>query len=155
MVARVGEMSSARGCPGGGPGPLGSRSGGRERCARSQGGSAHPDFDEPGDGQCSAVILVWGDEVHAYPEEPPVSSQDQTAELVLGVIRSRIGPRGDIPRETPLFEGGLGLDSIGMLELLLEIEAVCGRRLREESLTEEAVASVGSLIAYVHALEPR
>jgi acyl carrier protein len=83
-----------------------------------------------------------------------MNSLDETADLVMGVIHFRIGSREDIGRESPLFEGGLGLDSIGFLELLLEIEQTCGKRLRDETLTEDAVANVGSLIQYIHSLEP-
>ncbi len=84
-----------------------------------------------------------------------MSNLNQTADRVLNVIRSRIGSREDVRRDSPLFEGGLGLDSIEFLELLLEIEQTCGKRLRDETLTENAVANVGSLIQYVHALERR
>ncbi len=77
---------------------------------------------------------------------------EETTSLVLAAIESRIGSRRDLQPETPLFESGLGLDSIEFLELLLDVEKACGHRLRDETLTEAAVANVGSLIDYIHAL---
>jgi acyl carrier protein len=50
-----------------------------------------------------------------------------------------------------LFEGGLELDSISFLDLILEIEAKLGLRLRSEELTGEAVLTVGGLVRHVAA----
>ena len=54
-------------------------------------------------------------------------------------------------RETRLFEGGLGLDSIGFLELILGIENRLGLRLRSEDLSGDAVGSVDGLIRHIAA----
>lgn len=92
-------------------------------------------------------------ELWAHPgREPRV---DETAALVMAALESRLGSVDGVRVETPLFEGGLELDSIDFLDLLLELEDTCGKRLRGETLTAAAAASVGSLIAYVEALDPR
>lgn len=51
--------------------------------------------------------------------------------------------------DATLFEGGVGLDSIGFLDVLLGIEEAVGVRLGEDDLTEEVLATVGSLLAHV------
>jgi acyl carrier protein len=47
-----------------------------------------------------------------------------------------------------LFEDGIGLDSMGFLELILELEALTGVDLRND-LDEPAVLSVGAFVEYV------
>ncbi len=49
----------------------------------------------------------------------------------------------------PIFEGGLELDSISFLDLILEIEGKLSLRLRSEDLTGEAVRTVGGLVRHV------
>lgn len=80
---------------------------------------------------------------------------DETTDVVMAILRARVGPDREMHPETPLFENGLGLDSIDFLEVFLEIERATGVSLREDTLTEDAVANVGSLIRYVSALHSR
>ena len=54
-----------------------------------------------------------------------------------------------IDETTPLFDGGLALDSMQFLEMILDIEKITGAKLIDESLDDEAVRTVGSLRAYV------
>lgn len=51
--------------------------------------------------------------------------------------------------EIPLFEGGLELDSISFLDLIIEIEGKLGLRLRSEDLTGDAVQTVGGLVRHI------
>lgn len=51
--------------------------------------------------------------------------------------------------DTPLFEGGLGLDSIDFLELVFEIEGKLGLNLRSEELTGEAIKTLGGLVDHI------
>ena len=81
-----------------------------------------------------------------------MNKPDEAAGVVMTVLRSRIGSDREIQLDMPLFEDGLGLDSIDFLEVLLEIERSTGKCLRDETLTEDAVATVESLIAYVSSL---
>ena len=53
-----------------------------------------------------------------------------------------------------LFEGGLELDSISFLDLILEIEGKLGLRLRSEDLSGEAVRTVGGLVRHIAAVMP-
>jgi len=72
------------------------------------------------------------------------------AETVLAVIAEQAGVvDGPLRVNTPLGPGGLGLDSIAILELILELEHRTGLHLRDENLTAEALSTPGSLIRYL------
>jgi acyl carrier protein len=58
-------------------------------------------------------------------------------------------PIGD---STPLFAGGLDLDSLALLETVIAIEQATGVFLGEDGLTEEALANVGSLVNHVSSM---
>ncbi len=57
----------------------------------------------------------------------------------------------DLGPATVLGEDGVGLDSVGILQLLLAVEARAGIRLRDEGLTTEAILTLGGLADYVAA----
>ena len=63
--------------------------------------------------------------------------------------------RGELARSTPIGEGGVGLDSIACLELLLELEDKTGLQLRDEHLTAECLATIGGLIGYLEQSQVR
>ena len=71
----------------------------------------------------------------------------QVARILSGFVTL---PEGEgIVAETALLEGGLGLDSITLLEVLLAIEEALGCTIPAEDLTPESVATLGSLTALV------
>ena len=51
--------------------------------------------------------------------------------------------------EISFFEGGLELDSISFLDLIIEVEGKLGLRLRSEDLTGDAVQTVGGLVRHI------
>lgn len=55
----------------------------------------------------------------------------------------------DIDAAAPLFGGGLGLDSIDALELVVGLEKAYGIRIPDEDVGKEAFASVNALADYV------
>jgi acyl carrier protein len=57
----------------------------------------------------------------------------------------------DAPPGTPLLRDGLGLDSLGGALLLTEIKRRYGVDIADEDLNLDALASIGSLAAYVSA----
>ena len=62
--------------------------------------------------------------------------------------------RGPLTPETSLVEGGLNLDSVALLELIVGVEEAFGVRIEDEELSVELVASVGSLASFVrHKIE--
>ena len=58
-------------------------------------------------------------------------------------------------QSTPLFDGGLDLDSIDFLELILAIEKKLGVRLRSEDLNGDALTTVNGLVRHVGAVLSR
>jgi acyl carrier protein len=76
--------------------------------------------------------------------------RESLARIVLEVVRAQASTLPDEVREdTPLGPGGLGIDSIGCLELVLELERCTGIVLRDEQLTAESLATPGSLIDHL------
>ncbi|MEA2600259.1 MAG: hypothetical protein QOF89_1251 [Acidobacteriota bacterium] len=77
-------------------------------------------------------------------------------EAVLDLLRSRapLAWGGALPDELRLGTGGLGLDSIAMVELLLDCERRFGITVAAE-LLEGAPLTVGRLIAHVRGTLPR
>lgn len=55
----------------------------------------------------------------------------------------------DIDPAAPLFGGGLGLDSIDALELVVALEKTYGIRIPDEDVGKDAFASVNALAEYV------
>ncbi len=78
-------------------------------------------------------------------------SQAAVQGVVFDAIR-RTAPayRGSLSADTPLGNGGVGLDSIGFLELVLDVEKRSGVRLRDEHLTAETLATAGRLARHLH-----
>jgi len=55
----------------------------------------------------------------------------------------------DIPDDEPLFAGGLGLDSIDALEIVVMLESEFGIKVRNESSAREYFRSIATLADYV------
>lgn len=55
----------------------------------------------------------------------------------------------DIGDEDPLFEGGLGLDSIDALEIVVMLESEFGLKIKNESSAREHFRSIASLAQFV------
>ena len=53
--------------------------------------------------------------------------------------------------DTPLFEDGIGLDSMSFLQVVLELERDHDLVLRSEDLTDDAISSIGSFVRHVSA----
>jgi acyl carrier protein len=55
----------------------------------------------------------------------------------------------DIPDDEPLFAGGLGLDSIDALEIVVMLESEFGIKVKNESAAREHFRSIATLADYV------
>jgi acyl carrier protein len=55
----------------------------------------------------------------------------------------------DIGDDDPLFDGGLGLDSIDALEIVVMLESEFGLKIKNESSAREHFRSIGSLAQFV------
>ncbi len=58
-------------------------------------------------------------------------------------------PAEEIGDDTPLFQEGLGLDSIDALELAVAIERTYGVSIPDEAVGKRVLSSVSALAAYV------
>lgn len=54
-----------------------------------------------------------------------------------------------ITDDTPLFDGGLKLDSLAFMQSLLEIEELAKVTLDDESASRDVLRNVGSVVAHV------
>jgi acyl carrier protein len=69
---------------------------------------------------------------------------------VLEVVRAQAADfSGPISEDTPLGPDGVGIDSIGCLDIVLELEQRTGITLRDETLTAESLATPGSLVEHL------
>ena len=57
----------------------------------------------------------------------------------------------DLPRDTPLLSGGLGLDSVTVVRLLDEIKTETGVDVADLDLDLDALATIGALTDFVAA----
>ncbi|HUP47180.1 MAG TPA: phosphopantetheine-binding protein [Thermoanaerobaculia bacterium] len=55
----------------------------------------------------------------------------------------------DLPDDEPLFAGGLGLDSIDALEIVVMLETEFGIKVKNEASARDSFRSVASLAAYI------
>ncbi len=76
----------------------------------------------------------------------------QIKQLIISALDLEDMTPADIPSEEPLFEGGLGLDSIDALELGIALQQAFGVSIdAEDENTSEYFHSVKNLVAFVTA----
>jgi acyl carrier protein len=61
----------------------------------------------------------------------------------------------DIGDHAPLFDGGLGLDSIDALEIVVMLESEFGIRVRNEAAARESFQSIAALAEFIAARAPQ
>lgn len=74
---------------------------------------------------------------------------DELKVLIIKNLKLQDIAPADIDTAAPLFGGGLGLDSIDALELVVGLEKTYGIRIPDEDVGKEAFASVNALADYV------
>lgn len=74
--------------------------------------------------------------------------QDRIKNLIVRRLKLEVDP-ASIESTAPIFGGGLGLDSIDALELVLGIEQEFGVRIDDEEIGSSALASVESLASFL------
>ena len=80
-----------------------------------------------------------------------IESDSFKTEIKQAIIRSLRLPLtvDDIGDTTPLFGEGLGLDSIDVLELVIEIERTFGARIEDEKIGMDVLRSVDTIAAFI------
>jgi acyl carrier protein len=72
----------------------------------------------------------------------------QIKEAIVRCLRLPMAPR-DIADDVPLFGGGLGLDSIDALELVLELERSFNIKISDEQLGRRALRTVNTIVELI------
>ena len=80
--------------------------------------------------------------------EPPDPLEVQIKQAIVRSLRLPIAWE-EIGDATPLFDGGLGLDSIDVLELVLEIERAFGVAIGDEQVGMKVLRSVDTIAEYI------
>ena len=98
-------------------------------------------------GGCCKILCI-----HEMSE----TAADLNTQIKQGIVRSLRLPISweEIGDDTPLFEGGLGLDSIDVLELVLELERQFGVSITDEQTGMKVLRSVNSIADFVRAQRP-
>jgi acyl carrier protein len=88
---------------------------------------------------------------HSHPVIPFMSDPliSQLKVLVVETLRLEDIVAADIPDDEPLIGGGLSLDSIDALELVVRLEKEFGIKISSSEESRTALASIGSLAAYI------
>lgn len=80
--------------------------------------------------------------------EAPDQLKAELKRAIVTSLRLPISP-DDIGDDTPLFGEGLGLDSIDVLELVLELERSFGVKITDEQTGMEVLRSIDTIAAFV------
>ena len=81
--------------------------------------------------------------------QPMTELETQLSKLIIGELNLEID-LGQVTPQTPLYDDGLGLDSIDILEIALIISKHYGLELRSDNPDNKTIfASLGNLAAYV------
>jgi acyl carrier protein len=70
-------------------------------------------------------------------------------QLIVDTLRLEDIAPGDIPDDEPLVGGGLSLDSIDALELVVRLEKEFGIKIASSEEARQALVSVAALTAYI------
>jgi acyl carrier protein len=80
--------------------------------------------------------------------DAPDVLKTELKQAIVRALRLPIAP-DEIGNDTSLFGEGLGLDSIDVLELVLELERSFGVQIRDEQTGMEVLRSVDTIAAFV------
>jgi acyl carrier protein len=69
--------------------------------------------------------------------------------LLARVLEQSVEDAGSLPENTPLFGGGLALDSLTGLELLTGIEQEFGVDIAADDLNLDSLQTIGTLVDYL------
>lgn len=81
---------------------------------------------------------------------PSANLKDEIKQAIVRSLRLPIAP-DEIGDSTPLFGEGLGLDSIDVLELVLELERTFGVSITDETTGATVLRSVDTIADYITA----
>jgi acyl carrier protein len=74
----------------------------------------------------------------------------QVKVAIVRCLRMPIKPE-EIEDDMPLFDEGLGLDSIDVLEIVLELQRTFGVEITDEQVGKRVLRSVSSIVGFIQA----
>ena len=86
--------------------------------------------------------------------EPVVDRAGRRAWLVRQLLELAPDFTGDVADDTPLADGGLGLDSLSLIDLVAVMESDLGVTVSESDITEEHFATVSRVLNLLDARSP-
>ena len=78
--------------------------------------------------------------------EPVVDQMSRRAWLVRQLLELAPDFTGDVGDDTPLADGGLGLDSLSLIDLLAVMESELGVVMSEDDITDEHFGTVARVL---------
>jgi acyl carrier protein len=81
-------------------------------------------------------------------KQSEVNIEDRVKKVILDRVKRSLNP-ADIVRETPLIGKGLGLDSVGIFELVISLEEEFNIVFDESELSIEIFENIGSLVNHI------
>ncbi len=82
---------------------------------------------------------------------PQTDAERELAELLVESLNLDDIPAASIDPEAPLFNTGLGLDSIDALEIVVMLESEFGIKVKNETSARDSFRSISTLANYVEA----
>ena len=87
----------------------------------------------------------------AYNSTMATDLKHKLKELLIERLKFEDMTPDDIPDDDPLFAGGLGLDSIDALEIVVMLESEFGIKVKNESSARDSLRSISTLADFVGA----
>lgn len=76
--------------------------------------------------------------------------REELWQVVLAVVKAHAPAHpADVAADAPLGPDGLGIDSIGCLDIVLELERQTGIALRDEGLTAQTLSTPATLLEHL------
>lgn len=74
---------------------------------------------------------------------------EQVIDTVIGAVNLHHVDRGTIGLETPLVQGGLGLDSVDVLEIIVAVEHKFGVKVADAEAGKTGFRTIGTIVQFV------
>ena len=89
---------------------------------------------------------------HSTQDSTHAVTVKEVADVIINAVNLHHLPPGSITAETSLREGGLELDSIDILEVVVAIEHHFGIKVGDAEVAKEHFRSIGKIAAYAQSL---
>jgi len=80
--------------------------------------------------------------------EAQATLTSQVKAAIVQCLRMPVAPE-EIADDMPLFDGGLGLDSIDALEIVLELQRTFGVQITDEEVGKKVLGSIRTIVTFI------